>query len=432
MITDKILITAPVDTESGYGHKSREIVDAVLSKYDDLVDLAFLPWGSCSKNALLKSDRYRYILSKKKEISLSGQPSVHIHVGLPTEFEPRGAKNILFTSGVETDRISLDFIDHINKKQIDIVVVPSTFVRDVIVNTEYTHKSTGEKYRVTKEVIVIPESFPPEFITETCSEEFKLKFDTMIADAPEKLFFTAGQIVPKLEIFDDRKNITETLRNFVRTFRGNKHVGLLLKANHIDSSNVSRFEMSNYINMVLDSTGIDKTERPPIYLLFGDLSDSELYYVMSHDKVFAHAYFTHGEGFGRFILQSTLIDKPLIIPRVGGHRDFTSGKKVRMVNGEYKQIPPSAHMGNILIPDSKWFHVSDSEFYDNLYYVYKNYKDMQDKGKLKEKNLETYDLKNIQSAIIDLVEKYHVKEVKLNLSDLTPNLNIPKIQKVNG
>lgn len=431
MVTDKILITAPIDTESGYGHKAREIVDAIVKKYGDLVEVGFTPWGDCQKNALQKYDRYKYLLEKKKAIQLTGKPSIHIHVGLPFDFEPKGEKNILFTSGVETNIVSLTFIQNINQKPIDLVVVPSTFVKDVLTNSSYTHKDTKQEFKITKEIIVIPESFYPNFIDKTCSEEFKQNFEELIKDAPDKLFFSAGQMQIREIPIDDRKNMTKLVQQFIRTFRGNKHVGLLLKANGVDTSNYTRFELKKYIDATIEKTGIEKSERPSIFLLFGDLRDEELYYVMNHPKVICHAYYTHGEGFGRFILQSTLTDKAIIIPRIGGHRDFTTGgKRFKFVDGDFKQIPQTAHMPEILIPESKWFHMEDNQFYDTLYYVYKNYKDMNDKGKLKNKNIEEYGLDSIQEKIINLIEKYHIKEVKLDLKDLTKNLNIPKLEKI--
>lgn len=432
MVTDKILITAPIDTESGYGHKAREIVDAIVKKYGDLVEIGFTPWGDCQKNALSKYEKYEYLLTKKKPINLMGKPSIHVHVGLPFDFDPKGEKNILFTSGVETNIVSLTFIKHINEKPIDLVVVPSVFVRDVLINSSYTHKDTKQEFRITKEIVVIPESFYPDFLEKECTDEFKEKFEDMIKDVPEKLFFSAGQMQLREVPIDDRKNMTKLVQQFVKTFRGNKHVGLLLKANGVDTSNYTKFELKKYIDATLEKTNIEKSERPPIFLLFGDLKDEELYYVMNHPKIICHAYFTHGEGFGRFILQSTLTDKPLIVPRIGGHRDFTQGgRRIKFADGDFKTIPNTAHMPEILIPESKWFHMNDDEIYDSLYYVYKNHKDMNDKGKMKSKNAQDYYLDSVQQKIVDVVDKHHIKEVKLDLKDLTKNLNIPKLEKIN-
>ena len=41
---------------------------------------------------------------------------------------------------------------------------------------------------------------------------------------------------------------------------------------------------------------------PPIYILHGDLRDEEINQLYNHPKVKCHVTFTHGEGFGRPLL----------------------------------------------------------------------------------------------------------------------------------
>ena len=42
---------------------------------------------------------------------------------------------------------------------------------------------------------------------------------------------------------------------------------------------------------------------PNVYLLHGDLTDEEMNQLYNHPKVKAHLTFTHGEGFGRPLLE---------------------------------------------------------------------------------------------------------------------------------
>lgn len=430
----KILITAPVDTESGYGHKSREIVDAIIRKWKNDVRVVFLPWGHCATGALVKSQRYSHILKHK----LGGMPQegtrvpLHVHVGLPTEFSPMGEKNILFTSGVETDRISFNWIQAINSKKIDLIVVPSEYVKRVLEQSRYIYPDqSGNQMslQINKPVVVVPESFDPEFLSGTVSDSFKTTTDEFFDSLPKKVFFTAGQIIPRNNLYDDRKNITYLIESFVKTFRGDKDKALLVKATGLDDSNITKREMTSYIKMIFERLRIKEEEAPPVVYLHGFYTDPELHYIMNHPKVISHVYLTHGEGFGRFILQSTLCkDKPIIVPRVGGHRDFTKGRRIKLVEGENRRIPQSAHMGDILIPESEWYCVNDNDVYQALKTVSKDHKTMDDKGRLYSLNASMYDLLNVQNTIVETVAPYvsgH-KHVALPIDDAGTK---PKLQK---
>ena len=50
---------------------------------------------------------------------------------------------------------------------------------------------------------------------------------------------------------------------------------------------------------------------------------NELY---NHPKVKVHVTFTHGEGFGRPLLEASLSEKLVIAPNWSGHIDFLSGQ----------------------------------------------------------------------------------------------------------
>ena len=78
--------------------------------------------------------------------------------------------------------------------------------------------------------------------------------------------------------------------------------------------------MMKKIRLVKDSMRGDKL--PNIYLLHGDLTDEEMNQLYNHPKVKAHLTFTHGEGFGRPLLEATLSGKPMIAPISTGQADF--------------------------------------------------------------------------------------------------------------
>ena len=52
---------------------------------------------------------------------------------------------------------------------------------------------------------------------------------------------------------------------------------------------------------------------PSVYLLHGDFTDDEMNELYNHPKVKDHVNITHGEGFGRPLLESSISGKPVIL-----------------------------------------------------------------------------------------------------------------------
>ena len=94
-----VLVTAPVETRSGYGNHSRDICRALieLDKYD--VRINPCRWGSTPLTALEDGnpshDKIRARLLR--EPKLDRQPDLHVHIVIPPEFNPIGKKNIGIT-----------------------------------------------------------------------------------------------------------------------------------------------------------------------------------------------------------------------------------------------------------------------------------------------------------------------------------------------
>ena len=76
-----------------------------------------------------------------------------------------------------------------------------------------------------------------------------------------------------------------------------------------------------------------KGDLPNIYLIHGDFSDDEMNGIYNHPKVKAHVTFTHGEGFGRPLLEASISQKPVIAPNWSGHTDFLPKGTAVLLNG---------------------------------------------------------------------------------------------------
>ena len=103
----------------------------------------------------------------------------------------------------------------------------------------------------------------------------------------------------------DRKDIGMMIKTFCTVFKSlpkNKQPGLILKTSHAGFSVTEREDTSNKIKELTKEFG-DKC--PPIHLVWGDLSESELNSLYNDDKVKAMLMFTKGEGYGRPLAEFT-------------------------------------------------------------------------------------------------------------------------------
>lgn len=409
-----ILITAPVDIECGYGRKSREIVAPIAEKYWEETDIAFLNWGNNPKADLTGTD-YEFLMDKKGPINLESQPDLHIHIGLPTEFETKGVTNIIFTSGAEVDRISYKWIQKINK-DIDLVIVPSNFIANVFKNTTYQDAS-GKELKVNKPIMVVPESYSNNLFDKMSDEE-RTDIDDKLSHITESSWFvTYGQITPRNVTGEERKNISTLIEKFLEEFRGNKDVALILKCNGVNFSNHAYYQVEQYVRRIVNETCGNKDGYPSVYLLEGYLTDPQLFHLMTHDNVVSHVTTTHGEGFGRFLLEASLTEKPIIIPKVGSYRDFLYGKSIEMMEVDWVSIPKTAVFGDTIVREAQWVNMKDGEIRKALSNVYKNHKKMDGKD-LAKANKKDFHMEKVFDLIIDIIDDNYSREVQIKIPEI--------------
>ena len=127
-----LLFTAPVGTRSGYGAHSRDIVRSLIAM--DRFDIKIFPvrWGSTPQNALNDKDPNDKGIVERllQNPNMERQPDIHIHCVVPNEVMALGKSNIGITAGIETTACPQDWIDGLNR--MDINIVPSNFSKDVL------------------------------------------------------------------------------------------------------------------------------------------------------------------------------------------------------------------------------------------------------------------------------------------------------------
>ena len=94
------VVSCPIDTFSGYGHRSRDFVRSLIEAKDEEWDIKILPqmWGNTPWGFLDNDDplRSRFINQDAK------QPEIWIQITIPSEFQKVGKINIGVTAGIES------------------------------------------------------------------------------------------------------------------------------------------------------------------------------------------------------------------------------------------------------------------------------------------------------------------------------------------
>ena len=144
------LISCPIDTFSGYGARSRDFVRALFKLKEKEWDIRIIPqrWGDCPWGALNDNDPLK--LSYNQEKQLSKQPDIWVQITVPNEFQPIGKFNIGVTAGIETTAFPPEFIDGMNRMNLNLV--SSEHSKNVALATNYDKfdKNTKQKIGVLK------------------------------------------------------------------------------------------------------------------------------------------------------------------------------------------------------------------------------------------------------------------------------------------
>jgi glycosyltransferase involved in cell wall biosynthesis len=445
-----MLITAPVSSRSGYGAHSRDLVWSLLehNKYD--IHILDVRWGDCPRNALDKNNpNDKKILDKiLAQPQVERQPDIYIDIRIPNEFQTYGKFNVGITAGIETTAVSSAWIDGCNK--MDLIIVPSEHSKDGFVNTVYDKLQNipnGQQQKVGEHKLETPIEVLFEGADENIYKQLDVKeIDDGILDSINSLvkekfaFLFVGQWT-KGGFGEDRKDVGKLIKVFYESFANKKkQPALIMKTSGASFSILDKEEILTKIEDIKSKFPSD-WKLPSIYLLHGDLTDNEINSLYNHPKIKAMVSFTHGEGFGRPLLEATMTGLPVIAPAWSGHTDFLNGEKSLLLDGKLETIPQSVVWKDILIPESKWFIVDDATAYGALNYVFNNQYDMKNKGQsLMYENKDKFTLKKMVDKFDEIMEKYtsHLSsQVQLKLPKLKkvgdnklPQIKLPKLKKV--
>lgn len=419
----KVVVSCPVDTYSGYGARARDFVQALLEigKYD--VRILSQRWGNTRQGYL--EDHQRDELSSLIIPQLTYEPDVWIQITVPNEFQRVGKYNIGVTAGIETTLAAPQWIMGCNV--MDLVITSSKHSKLVFEESKYDmtdqSKGTTEKIELKKPLeILIEGAHTDKYTPLALPATFNLK------DIPENFcFLNVGHWLPG-SLGNDRKNIGLLVRLFFETYKNKPNPpALILKTSMVTSSIIDRNKILSNIEKIKNDV---KGTLPNIYLLHGDLTDREMNELYNNSKVKAMISLTKGEGFGRPLLEFSLVNKPIIASAWSGHVDFLDKDLSLLVGGELKPLHKSSIQDQVLVEGSSWFFPYDNHAMAAMKEMQKNYdKYRVNAKKLGYKNRTNFSFTKMKEDLDGLLTKYlpeFPKQIELKL----PKLNLPKLEKI--
>ena len=429
-----MLICAPVTSRSGYGAHARDLVRAFIEHDKYELHINDVPWGDCPRNALDLNDTndkkvFDCIL---KTPQIERQPDIYIDIRIPNEFQQIGKYNIGITAGIETNAVSQNWLESCNK--MDLVIVPSEHSKHGFVNSHYDkiqntpdgkQQKVGE-LKLEKPMEVLFEGADEDIYKPLNSDEIDSEFFDMINEKiPEKFAFLFVGQWGKGGFGEDRKDIGNLIKVFYESFANkSKRPALVLKTNGAAYSIMDREDCLSKIKNIKSQFPAD-WKLPNVYLLHGSFSDEEINYLYNHPKMKAMVSLTHGEGFGRPLLEASMTGLPIVASGWSGQMDFLDEEYSMLLNGEMKDVPKSQHWEHIIIPESKWFDVNKEQAYKSLNFCFKEQQIIKSKGKqLMDINREKFTFNKMVEKLDDIMEKY-LKDAPQQVG-----LKLPKLKKV--
>ena len=424
------VISCPIDTYSGYGARSRDLVKAIVEL--DRYDVKILPqrWGNTPwnfiENNLKEWDFLKPLMLQGNQ--LPKKPEIWAQVTVPNEFQAIGKYNIGFTAGIETTVCAPHWIEGLNR--MDMNVVSSEHAKKVFVNTSFEKRNENdqiiEKITLKKPVEVLFEGMN---LTKFFPSKEKSSIDLSKVKESFAYLFVGHWMQGNLG--EDRKNVGLLVQTFYETFKNQKSPpALILKTSSSGASYLDREHILKKLDHIKETVKADTL--PNVYVLHGEFSDEEINDLYNHKKVKAMVSLTKGEGFGRPLLEFSLTKKPIITTNWSGHLDFLDSKFTTLIDGEVKQVHDSAAIKDMILLESSWFAPNVIEVQQHLQNMFTNYKSYEKGAMLqyhKSKNNFNFEhMVEVLGVILDQCPEFP-SQIQLNLPQLKkPKSSSPQLQ----
>ena len=436
MSKNTFYISAPFDTYSGYGARSRDLIKAIieLDKYD--VKLMSQRWGNTPWGFIKNNPEWSFLNNHlHNHPQLTEQPDILMQITVPNEFQPVGKFNIGCTAGMETTLVDGSWVEGINRMNINLV--SSEHSKQSFLNSTYEKKHTNGQslgqIKVEKPIEVLFEGANID-IYKVLDILPKNELHNSITSLPESFTYLFVGHWMQGDLGQDRKNVGLLIKAFYETFKNKaKKPALILKTSGSGASYMDRNELLKKINQIKKT--VVSTNLPNIYLLHGEFTDIEMNQLYNHPKVKAMVSLTKGEGFGRPLLEFSLTKKPIITSGWSGHIDFLNSEFTSLLPGRLENVHDSAAVPNMILKESQWFSVDHGAIGHYLKDVFENYKKYTDGAKRQAfKNKKEFSWEAMKNKVNELFTQYIPdlpKKIELKLPNLK-KIELPKKPIING
>lgn len=418
------VISSPFDTYSGYGARSRDLIKAIIEtdKYD--VKLLSQRWGATPFGFCKDNPEWEFLLNIiLPHGQLPKQPEVWAQVTIPSEFQPIGKYNIGFTAGIETTVAPGDWIEGMNRMNLNIV--SSEHSKKVFLSTEFEKRNKQTNalegmVKLEKPIEVLFEGVNTDVYKVIERNQVKnINLDSIKEDFA---YLFVGHWISG-DVGEDRKNVGLLVKAFYEVFKNKtKRPALILKTSQVGSSYVDREEILKKIKQIRKS--VNSKNLPNVYLLHGEFTDEEMNELYNHPKVKSMVNLTKGEGFGRPLLEFTLSKKPLITSGWSGQLDFLNPDFTNILQGQLATVHQSA-ANQWLLQDSQWFSPDHGQIVFFLKDIFENYKKYTEGAKRQAHYSKTNFSRNkMRDKLSEILDK------NLPLIPLEVKLKFPKLKKI--
>jgi len=422
------LISCPIDTYSGYGARSRDIVKAIIEL--DKYDVKILPqrWGNTPFGFIKNNPEWKFleplILGSPQ---LPSQPEIWMQITVPNEFQSVGKYNIGCTAGIETTIAPAEWVEGCSRMNL------------ILGSSEHTIKVLKESkfqkhdQRTNQTIGTVEWNGDSEIIFEGADIEtykpVKSTFD--LSSIKEDFCYLFVGHWMQGQLGEDRKNVGLLVKAFYETFKNkSKKPALILKTSQVGSSYMDRDEILKKIKMIKETC--KSNNLPNVYLLHGEFTNVEMNEIYNHSKVKAMVNLTKGEGFGRPLLEFSLVNKPIITTNWSGHIDYLNPEFTTLLPGQLTNVHPSA-ANDMLLKESQWLSVDTGHAGHFLKDVFENYKKYTDLAKRQGFHSRTkFSFEAMKEKLGKVFEEKipeFPKQVQLQMPALN-KLELPKLNKI--
>ena len=352
----KILLAAPIQSLSGYGARSRDLLILLLKNDSFDVYCTPLRWGN------LTTVNFRDVPSGQDIFQVAKKPipsevDVYIQCTIAKEFgvlnDVSAKVKIGVTAGIETTEPPHEWVDGCNR--MDVVLFSSQCSRDAFL--DYSKEVvTNEGTRVVKlrdDLVtdVLIEGLDVDWFDSLASSSV---VDTLLADIPDFSFLFVGTWLPGGLGFD-RKNIANVIKTYINAVKGfDKKIGLVLKTSMGRNNEISKNHIHQAISYIIDSSGVS-SDQIDIRVIHGDMTDSEVVSLYNHQSIKGMISLSHGEGWCRPLAEFGLTGKPIVAPNWGGQMEYLDSDNAFLVDGDISEV--AAESVNVhIIKGSKWWY----------------------------------------------------------------------------